>query len=91
VADVHVGAADARGRDVEYDVAGPGLGFGDLLQDESGLAEGELAQREHAIQPFTAPIVRPVTIQRWMMSVRMTTGRVMSTAAAPRPPKSICP
>src|SRR5690625_481601 len=87
--DVDVGAADARGRNLDDDLARAGHGFGNFLHaDVAGTGRG-FPDGQH--QPFTAPIVRPLTIQRWMNSVRMMTGRVMSTAAAPRPPKSICP
>jgi hypothetical protein len=37
-----------------------------------------------ACYPFTAPNVSPVTMWRWMMSVRMMTGNVISVAAAAR-------
>src|SRR5262249_62160607 len=40
-------------------------------------------------QPFTAPAVRPRTTYRCVITARISTGSVMMTAAAMRPPQSI--
>ena len=38
--------------------------------------------RSRRSYPFTAPAVRPATMRRWKTSTKMTSGSVITTAAA---------